>query len=293
MPATGMPYRKQRREVLGRQLAYLDEGEGAPVVLLHGNPTSSYLWRNVVPALAGTGRVIVPDLIGHGDSDKLPEADGPGRYSLLTTYRYLAALLAELGVASEVTLVGHDWGSALAFHWAFEHQEAMRALAYMEAVVMPLEWEDWPEGGRAIFQGFRSERGEELVMERNLFIERVLPSSVLRELSEEEMTHYNAPYQSVEDRRPLLNWPRQLPIAGEPAEVVALVSRYAQWLATSEALPKLFINAEPGSILIGRQREFCRGWPNQQELTVPGLHFIQEDSPEQIGRAIADWLAGL
>ncbi|NNM00120.1 MAG: haloalkane dehalogenase [Gammaproteobacteria bacterium] len=293
MISPDMPFRKHHREVLGRTLAYVDEGDGAPIVLLHGNPTSSYLWRNVIPALAGSGRVIVPDLIGHGDSDKLPPEEGTAGYSLLGTYRYLAALLVELGITDRVTLVGHDWGSALAFHWAFEHPAAMRALAYMEAVVMPLEWDDWPENARAIFQGFRSERGEELVLERNLFIDRVLPGSIIRELSDEEMAAYNAPYSSPEERRPLLNWPRQLPIAGEPEDVVALVARYSEWLSTSTGLPKLFINAEPGSILVGRQREYCRAWPNQTEVTVPGLHFIQEDSPVEIGQAVATWLGGL
>ena len=268
-------------------------GQGDPIVLLHGNPTSSYLWRDVMPPLTGMGRVIAPDLIGHGDSDKLPASDGPGRYTLEGTYDLLAAQLTALGADQRVTLVLHDWGSALGFHWARLHPQQVRGIAYMEAIVMPLpSWDDWPEKARGIFQGFRSPKGEDLVLKRNLFVEGVLPSSILRKLSDEEMAAYRAPFANEEDRQPMLNWPRQIPIAGEPANVVALVQQYAQWLRTGN-VPKLFVNAEPGSILVGAQREFCRTWPNQQEVTVPGLHFIQEDSGAAIGQAVAAWLVAL
>jgi haloalkane dehalogenase len=277
--------------VNGYRLAHAELGSGDPIVLLHGNPTSSYLWREVMPPLARLGRVIAPDLIGHGDSAKLPESLGPGRYTLEGTYELLAAQLSALGADQRVTLVLHDWGSALGFHWARLHPQQVRAIAYMEAIVMPLpSWDDWPEKARGIFQGFRSAKGEDLILKRNLFIEGVLPGSILRKLSDAEMAVYRAPFEREADRQPMLNWPRQIPIAGEPPNVVALVQQYAQWLSTSP-VPKLFINAEPGSILVGAQRDFCRAWPNQQEVTVPGSHFIQEDSGPAIGQAVANWLA--
>lgn len=277
-------------QVLGKTIAYREMGDGDPIVLLHGNPTSSYLWRDVMPALAPLGRVIAPDLIGHGDSDKLPASDGDDRYSFATSYRYLDGLLQALGITEKVTLVIHDWGSALGFHWAQKHPDAVRGIAYMEAVVMPLPtWDDWPEKARGIFQGFRSPKGEDLVLNRNLFIEAVLPSSIMRPLTEEEMATYRAPFADAPDRQVMLNWPREIPIAGEPPHMVALVQSYADWLAQS-TIPKLFINADPGSILVGAQRDFCRTWPNQTEVTVKGLHFVQEDSGADIGRAVALWL---
>ena len=284
---------KQFTTVKGYRLAHVEVGQGAPIVLLHGNPSSSFLWRDVMPPLASLGRVIAPDLIGHGDSDKLPASLGPGRYTLEVTYHLLAAQLAALVGDQPVTLVLHDWGSALGFHWARLHPQQLRGIAYMEAIVMPIPtWDDWPQKARGIFQGFRSPKGEDLVLKRNLFIEGVLPNSVLRKLTEAEMAAYRAPFDQEEDRQPMLNWPRQIPIAGEPASVVALVQQYAQWLSTSP-VPKLFVNADPGSILVGTQREFCRTWPNQQEVTVPGLHFIQEDSGAAIGQAVAAWLSRL
>ena len=277
-------------QVLGKTIAYREMGDGDPIVLLHGNPTSSYLWRDVMPALAPLGRVIAPDLIGHGDSDKLPASDGDDRYSFTTSYRYLDGLFQALGITEKVTLVIHDWGSALGFHWAQKHPDAVRGIAYMEAVVMPLPtWDDWPEKARGIFQGFRSPKGEDLILNRNLFIEAVLPSSIMRPLTDEEMATYRAPFADAPDRQVMLNWPREIPIAGEPPHMVALVQSYADWLAQS-TIPKLFINADPGSILVGAQRDFCRTWPNQTEVTVKGLHFVQEDSGADIGRAVALWL---
>lgn len=288
-----MPYQKHFQEVNNKRIAYVDEGQGSPIVLLHGNPTSSYLWRNVVPELLDSGRVIVPDLIGQGDSDKLPVSEGPDRYGFQVAYEYLEGFMQVLGLTHDVILVLHDWGSGLGFHWARNHPEAVRGIAYMEAIVMPVTWDDWPEAARGIFQGFRSEKGEGLILNRNLFVEGVLPNSVLRDLSEVEMAHYRAPFSTPEDRQPTLNWPRELPIDNEPPEMVALVEDYGQWLANTPSLPKLFINAEPGSILVGRQREFCRSWPNQTEVTVKGVHFIQEDSPVEIGQAVAKWASDL
>lgn len=287
-----MPFKKKFAEVDGKKIAYIDEGSGDPIVLLHGNPTSSYLWRNVIPELLDSGRVVVPDLIGQGDSEKLPASEGADRYNLEVAYDYIAGLLAEINANQNVTLVIHDWGSAIGFMWAMRHPEAIKGIAYMEGIVKPVPWADWPEAATGIFKGFRSDKGEELILDRNMFIEAVLPSSILRKLSDTEMDAYRAPHQTAEDRQPLLNWPRQIPIEGEPAHIAELVEEYGAFMANSE-LPKLFINAEPGSILVGPQREFCRSWPNQKEVTVRGLHFIQEDSPKEIGQAVADWLSQL
>ena len=288
-----MFFEKHFKVVNGKRLAYIEEGHGDPIVLLHGNPTSSYLWRNVIPELTASGRVIAPDLIGQGDSEKLSVSEGPGRYTFEVAYEYLAGLLSELDAEQNVVLVGHDWGSALGFHWARNHPDIVRGIAYMETLVSPVEWSEWPEAARGIFQGFRSDKGEDLVLTRNLFVEAVLPNSVIRKLTDEEMGHYRAPFSTPDDRQPTLNWPRQIPIDGEPVEMVQLVSEYGRWLEESVTLPKLFINAEPGSILVGHQREYCRSWPNQKEVTVPGKHFVQEDSPSKIGKAIAEWLKGL
>ena len=288
-----MFFEKHFKVVNGKRLAYIEEGHGDPIVLLHGNPTSSYLWRNVIPELTASGRVIAPDLIGQGDSEKLSVSEGPGRYTFEVAYEYLAGLLSELDAEQNVVLVGHDWGSALGFHWARIHPDLVRGIAYMEALVSPVQWSEWPEAARGIFQGFRSKKGEDLVLSRNLFVEAVLPNSIIRKLTDEEMDHYRAPFLTPDDRQPTLNWPRQIPIDGEPVEMVELVTEYGRWLEQSVTLPKLFINAEPGSILVGRQREYCRTWPQQKEVTVPGKHFIQEDSPSEIGQAIAEWLKGL
>ena len=290
MISASMPYGKCFKSIKGKNIAYIDVGDGAPIVLLHGNPTSSYLWRNVVPHLEGIGRVIVPDLIGHGDSEKLPDSEGPERYSFEITYEYLAGLLEELNITEDVTLVIHDWGSALGFHWAKHHPEAVKGIAYMEAIVCPVTWDDWPESARGIFKGFRSDKGEDLVLQRNMFVEAVLPSSVIRQMGEEEMNQYRKAFNRVADRQPTLNWPRQIPIDGEPPHMVDLVASYGEWMATNQELPKLFINADPGSILTGKARKFCRTWPNQKEVTVAGTHFIQEDSPVEIGIAVAEWL---
>ena len=283
-----MPATQQFATINGKRIAYLEAGVGDPIVLLHGNPTSSYLWRNVIPQLEGLGRVIAPDLIGQGDSEKLPESEGPERYSFQVAFDYLDGLLRHIEADQNVTLVIHDWGSGLGFHWASLNPQAVKGVAYMEAIVAPLSWQDWPESARGIFQGFRSEKGEDLVLTRNLFVEGVLPSSILRDLSADEMVHYRAPFDTPANRQPTLNWPRQIPIDGEPPHMVSLVEAYGAFMAASP-IPKLFINAEPGSILVGVQRDFCRSWPNQTEVRVKGLHFIQEDSPEAIGHAIADW----
>ena len=276
-------------EVNGLKMAYVERGEGDPIVFQHGNPTSKYLWRNIIPHAEPHGRCIALDLVGMGDSDKLPNS-GPERYTFAEHRTYFDAALEALGVTENVTLVVHDWGSALGFDWARRHPEAVAGICYMEAIVRPMTWAEWPEDARRVFQGFRSPAGEEMVLEKNVFVERVLPGSVLRGLTEEEMAVYRRPYLDPgESRRPTLTWPRQIPIDGEPADVTEVASAYADWLASSP-IPKLFVNADPGAILTGHQREFCRTWPNQTEVTVRGSHFIQEDSPNEIGEALAAWL---
>jgi haloalkane dehalogenase len=287
-----MPYEKKFASVNGRQIAYVEQGSGDPIVLLHGNPTSSFLWRNVVPELEASGRVIVPDLIGQGDSEKLPASEGPERYTLEVAYSYVEGLLEAIGANANVTLVIHDWGSAIGFLWAMRHPESVRGVAYMEAFVTPVSWAHWPEAAVEIVKGFRSDKGEDLILNRNMFIEGILPSSIIRNLTDAEMDAYRAPHLEPDDRQPLLNWPRQIPLDGEPENVVALINEYAPFMAGSD-IPKLFINADPGAILTGPQREYCRSWPNQQEVTVKGIHFIQEDSPVEIGQAVASWLKAI
>ena len=281
------PYKRKRVSVLDSDMAYVDTGSGDPVVFLHGNPTSSYLWRNIIPQVEKGHRCLAPDLIGMGDSGKNPA----GSYRFVDHARYLDAWFEAMDLTQSVTLVIHDWGSALGFHWAHRHPERIKAIVYMEAIVQPLTWDAWPEAAKKIFQAMRSPAGEEIVLQKNTFVERILPASVMRGLTEEEMTVYKRPYlEPGESRRPTLTWPRQIPIEGEPADVTEIVAAYAKWISTSD-IPKLFVNADPGTILIGPQREFCRTWPNQKEITVKGTHFIQEDAPVEIGQAIAELLA--
>lgn len=291
--AGAQPYAQLRHtEVNGKRMAYIDEGDGDPIVFQHGNPTSSYLWRNVMPHLAGLGRLIACDLIGMGGSDKL-EDSGPDRYHYAEQRDFLFALWDKLDLGDRVVLVLHDWGSALGFDWANQHRDRVQGIAYMEAIGMPIEWADFPGPVRETFQGFRSPAGESMVLEHNMFVEGVLPSSIKRRLTDAEMDHYRRPFaRPGEDRRPTLSWPRNIPIEGEPADVTAVVSDYGQWLAGSE-VPKLFINGEPGALTRGRVRDFVRSWPNQTEVTVPGVHFLQEDSPDEIGAAVAEFVRRL
>ena len=288
------PHPKKFALVNGRRMAYVEIGEGEPTFLfLHGNPTSSYLWRNVMPEVAGLGRCVAPDLIGMGDSDKL-EPPGPDTYRFATHREFLWGFIdAVIGRDRPIVLVVHDWGSALGLDWANHHHDRVKGIVYMEAIVRPLTWAEWPEGSRRVFQGFRSEAGEGMVLDKNTFVERVLPASILRQLEPGEMEEYRRPFaQSREDRWPTLAWPCEIPIDGEPAPVIELAAAYADWM-TENDIPKLFVNADPGAILVGPQREFCRRWPNQREVTVRGSHFIQEDSPHEIGGAIAGWFRAL
>ncbi len=283
------PHPRKRLAILGTEMAYVDAGRGEPIVFIHGNPTSSYLWRNVIPHLARMGRCLAPDLIGMGDSGKAPD----GSYRFVDHSRYLDAWFAGLNLKQNITLVLHDWGSALGFYWASRNPQSVKGIAYMEAIVRPLAWHEWPERAREFFKAMRGPAGEELILQKNMFVERVLPASAMRKLGEEEMAVYRRPYlEPGESRRPTLTWPRQIPIDGEPADVTAIVKGYAEFLSQSR-VPKLFINADPGSILTGAQRDSCRKWPNQREATIRGIHFIQEDSPHEIGAAISDWWRSL
>lgn len=280
---------KQFVSVAGRQMAYVEQGAGTPVVFLHGNPTSSYLWRNVMPHVGDRGRCLAPDLIGMGDSDKLPDS-GPGTYRFVTHRHYLDAWFDAVLPEGPVTLVIHDWGSALGFDWARRHPDRVRGIAYMEAIVQPFSWSQWPAALHDVFRALRSESGESMVLEDNIFVEKVLPGAILRSLAEEELAEYRRPFaEPGEGRRPTLDWPREIPLDGTPEDTTAVVEAYGRWMAESP-LPKLFVNAEPGAILVGAARDFCRQWPNQREVTVKGSHFIQEDAPDAIGQAIADWL---
>jgi haloalkane dehalogenase len=283
------PYPRRRVRVIDTEIAYVDTGKGDPIIFLHGNPTSSYLWRNIIPHLERAGRCLAPDLVGMGDSGKAP----CGSYRFVDHARYLDAWFDAVVPTGKLTLVVHDWGSALGFHWARRHPDRIKGIAYMEAVVRPVTWAEWPEPARPLFKAMRSPAGEEIILQKNVFIERILPGSVIRKLTDEEMAVYRRPYlQPGESRRPMLTWPREIPIDGEPPDVVEIANLYAQWLSRSP-VPKLFINADPGTILVGPQREFCRSWPNQREVTVKGIHFIQEDSPAEIDQAIAEWYASL
>ena len=280
--------KKQKISINNKNIAYVESGSGDPIIFLHGNPTSSYLWRNITPHLESQGRCICIDLIGMGDSDKLDNPD-ENSYQFEEHYHYVNAAIESLTNGENTTFVIHDWGSALGFNWCYHNPDSVKGIAYMEAIVKEMTWEDWRDEAKGIFQGFRSDAGESLVLEKNYFVERVLPGSIIRRLRDEEIEEYRRPFLNPgEDRRPTLSWPREIPIEGQPANVCEIVNQYAEWMQTND-IPKLFINAEPGAITTGRIRDFCRSWKNQTEVTVKGIHFIQEDSPDDIGKAISTW----
>ena len=283
------PHLRRSIHVLDTEMSYVDTGIGLPVVFLHGNPTSSFLWRNIIAEVKEVARCLAPDLVGMGRSGRAPS----GSYRFTDHSQYLDSWFDEVGLEDNVILVGHDWGSALAFHWANRHRDCVAGIVYMEAIVQSLTWDQWPSAATRIFQGFRSDSGEGMVLDNNLFVERVLPGSIIRQLTEQEMSVYRRPFlEPGESRRPTLTWPREIPVDGQPSDVVTIVDEYSAWLSESD-IPKLFINADPGAILTGSQREFCRTWPNQAEVTVKGVHFVQEDSPDEIGHAIAQWIGSL
>lgn len=287
-----MKYTKKYKDIKNSKMAFIDEGSGDTFLFLHGNPTSSFLWRNIAPHVEDIGRIVIPDLIGMGDSDKLEGVDNPG-YKYHGQYSYLTALMDELDLGDNIHLIIHDWGSAMGFQFARENKDRIKSITYMEAIVMPLTWDQWPDPATKIFGLFRSEAGEELVLEKNFFVERILLADSSTGYTEEEKSEYIRPFINPgEDRRPTLTWPRQIPLDGEPSEVVEEVRLNAEFHKESD-IPKLFINADPGSILIGDQREFARSWKNQTEITVSGNHFIQEDSSEEIGAALRNFVESL
>ena len=279
---------KKKILVDNKNIAYVDSGHGDPIIFLHGNPTSSYLWRKITPYLESQGRCISIDLIGMGDSDKLDNPD-ENSYRFEEHYHYVDAAIQSLTDGENISFVIHDWGSALGFNWCHNNPESVKGITYMEAIVKEMTWDDWDKNAKSIFQGFRSDAGENLVLEKNYFVEKVLSGSIIRTLNSDEMNEYRRPFLNPgEDRRPTLSWPREIPIEGQPRNVCEIVNRYAEWMETNN-IPKLFINAEPGAITTGRIRDFCRSWKNQTEITVKGRHFIQEDSPDEIGNAISTW----
>ena len=287
-----MKYTKKFKEVRNKTMAYVDEGNGDTFLFLHGNPTSSYLWRNIAPHVEDLGRVVIPDLIGMGDSDKLDGVDNEG-YKYHGQYTYLTELFDQLDLGNNIHLIIHDWGSAMGFQFARENPDRIKSITYMEAIVMPLTWEQWPDAATKIFGLFRSEAGEELVLEKNFFVERILLADSATGYTDEEKAEYIRPFINAgEDRRPTLTWPRQIPLDGEPSEVVEEVRKNSEFHKVSN-IPKLFINADPGSILVGEQREFARTWKNQTEVTVSGNHFVQEDSSEEIGSALRSFVKAL
>jgi haloalkane dehalogenase len=282
------PHPRWRVRVLDSEISYVETGAGDPIVFLHGNPTSSYLWRNIIPFVSEQGRCLAPDLIGMGWSGKSPDAT----YRFVDHARYLDAWFEATVPAGKAILVLHDWGSALGFHWAHRHPERIAGIAYMEALVQPRRWQDFAHGRDALFRALRSDAGERMVLDENFFIETVLPKSILRRLSEAEMKVYCTPFRERATRLPTLVFPRELPIDGAPADVAAIVQDYAGWMASNN-LPKLFINASSGALTTGRARDFCRTWKNQMEVTVEGIHYVQEDSPREIGSALSEFVRAI
>jgi haloalkane dehalogenase len=284
------PYAQlKHREILGRRMAYIDEGQGDAIVFQHGQPASSYIWRNVMPHLEGMGRLVACDLIGMGESEKLSPS-GPNRYQYTEHRNFLFGLWDALDIGDRVVLVLDDWGATLGFDWANTRRERVVGIVHMEAITVPMHWTDLPEQGRPFFRALRSPEGERLVLEENVFIEKILPIAVLRRLTDEEMTHYRRPFLNPgEDRRPTLSWPRTLPLDGEPPEIVKIMEEYSSWLSKSD-VPKLFIDGDPGQVVQGRVREVIRSWNNQKEITVKGRKLLQEDSPDEIGKAAADFV---
>ena len=277
------PYPEKRIAVLDSEVAYLEAGERAPIVLLHGNPTRSYLWRNVIPHLEGRGRCLAPDLIGMGNSRKMP--GGTNRFS--EHIRYMDAWFEALGLTKNLILVVHDWGAAIGFNRACRYPDQIEGIAYMEAMVRPRFWSDMPDERVKTFKTLCSAEGDRIVREENFFVEKMLfERGVVRELTEEEKNVYRAPFADPESRMITLQWAREIPFEGEPADNYVIVKRYSDFLSRSP-IPKLFVNAEFGHGLAGAAREFCRAWPNQTEITVPARHYLQEDCPAEIGAAVS------
>ncbi|MFQ5662797.1 MAG: haloalkane dehalogenase [Terriglobia bacterium] len=288
--SAAFPFKANYVQVHGSKMHYVDEGSGDPILFLHGNPTSSYLWRNIIPYLTFKARCLAPDLIGMGKSDK-PALE----YRFFDHVKYIEGFINKLELKN-LTLVVHDWGSALGFHYAARHQDHIKAMAFMEAILLPAPgWEVFPENFTGIFQAFRTpEVGWDLIVNKNMFVERILPAAVVRGLTDEEMNHYREPFKQPESRKPLWRWPNEIPIAGEPADVVTAVAAYSDKLRQSE-WPKLLFHASPGAILRAAMVEWCRAnLKNLKTVDVgEGIHFLQEDHPHRIGAELASWYDSL
>ncbi|MBI4571552.1 MAG: haloalkane dehalogenase [Chloroflexi bacterium] len=287
--SAAFPYESRFVEVAGSRIHYVEEGSGDPVLFLHGNPTSSYLWRNIMPYAARAGRAIAMDLIGMGKSDKLDL-----EYRFVDHARYVDGFIEQLGLRN-ITFVVHDWGSALGFHYARRHEANVKGLAFMEAIYRPFTWAEFPEQARGVFQGFRTpETGWDMVANRNMFVELVLPSAIVRKLSDEEMARYREPFPTPESRKPVWRWPNEIPIDGEPEDVHEIATAYWQWLQETD-VPKIVFAAQPGALI--RAEMLAELQAKLKNLTVvdigPGLHFVQEDSPHTIGEALLAWYRGL
>jgi haloalkane dehalogenase len=294
MNLSDAPFAEKKYMIIsGQRMAYIDEGEGDAIVFSHGNPTSSYLWRNIMPASRGLGRLIACDLVGQGDSDKLPNS-GPGKYDYFEQRSFMHALWDQLDLGDNVIFVVHDWGSALAFDYASKHSDRVQGIAYMESIVMPLEWSDFNESMRPAFEAMRSPAGDAMVLQENFFVESLLFGTIDPPISDAAKAEYRRPFLNPgEDRRPTLSWPRQLPFGEEPADVVEAVKSYSQWLATSP-VPKLYFRAIPGVVDSSpNQVAFCRTFRHQDEIHVEGAHYIPEEAPEVVAPGVAAFVRRL
>lgn len=272
-------------EVVGSQIHYVDEGLGHPVLFLHGNPTSSYLWRNIIPYVTPVARCIAPDLIGMGKSDK-PSIP----YRFVDHVRYVEGFIHKLGLRN-ITLVLHDWGSAIGFHYAMRNEDNVKGLAFMEAIVKPFTWKEFPKEFRIGFRLFRAPFiGWFLIMGLNMYVEKVMPRAIVRDLTDEEKNHYRKPFIRTHDRKPVRQWPREIPIAGTPEDVHQRVLEYSEKLQRSH-LPKILFHGSPGGIMDEKMVEWCvKNLPNLRTVNIgSGIHYLQEDNPHLIGQMLADW----
>jgi haloalkane dehalogenase len=284
------PFKSNFVEVHGSKIHYVDEGQGDPVLFLHGNPTSSYLWRNIIPYVTSQARAIAPDLIGMGKSDK-PDLD----YRLVDHFKYVEGFIEKLGLKN-ITFVIHDWGSALGFHYASRNQGNVKGLAFMEGILLPAPaWDTFPADFRQIFQAFRApEVGWDLIVNQNVFVEQILPGGIARQLTEEEHNRYREPYTEPASRKPLWRWPNEIPIAGEPPDVVQIVGAYNAWLQQTE-LPKLLFYADPGALMPPPVVDWAKqSLSNLETVDLGrGIHFLQEDNPHRIGEELSRWYSSL
>ncbi len=288
--SAAFPFESKFVDVHGAKMHYIDVGEGDPILFLHGNPTSSYLWRNIIPHLSSQGRCIAPDLIGMGKSD---HPDLPYRYD--DHYRYVSGFISALGIGSNLTLVIHDWGSALGFRWAHEHESGVKAIAFMEAMVRTMSLADLPGSLRVAFRMMRSPGiGWLMISVANIFVKKMLPDLTHAKMSPEALAYYAAAFPTVASRKAVRQWPAEVPLDGSPADNATVVEAYREWLTRTE-VPKLLFHGNAGVAIKDAEVAWCR--ENLSNLEVvdlgEGIHFLQETHPEKIGRALSKWYAGL